>query len=252
MMILARRERRAGGRLLFGSTLFLSGVSVAALLAGACAVVPGCRSSPPPAAATGETSRADAAVPPTGAGGQSGWRPLFDGSLSGWEVVDFGGEGGVSAEDGRLVLEMGQPMTGVRTLRDFPRLDYEISLEAMRVDGYDFFCGLTFPVRDSCASLIVGGWSGSVCGISSLDGFDASENETMTIQEIENGRWYSILLRVTGRGIEAWLDGKVIVDVATAGRRIDTRLEISPCRPLGFATFVTGAALRNVRWRRIE
>lgn len=44
----------------------------------------------------------------------------------------------------------------------------------------EFFCGLTVPVRTGteCVSLIVGGWGGSLVGISSIDGLDASETST--------------------------------------------------------------------------
>ena len=66
----------------------------------------------------------------------------------------------------------------------------------MRVEGSDFFVGLTFPVRDSHASLIVGGWAGSVVGISSIDGRDASENETTEVMKFKNGQWYKFRLRV--------------------------------------------------------
>ena len=56
--------------------------------------------------------------------------------------------------------------------------DYEVTLEAMRVDGNDFFCGMTFPAGKDPCTLIVGGWGGTVVGLSSINGMDASENET--------------------------------------------------------------------------
>lgn len=59
-----------------------------------------------------------------------------------------------------------------------PVMNYELSLEAMRVDGSDFFCGLTFPVGSNFCSFIVGGWGGGVVGLSSLNSEDASQNET--------------------------------------------------------------------------
>ena len=77
------------------------------------------------------------------------------------------------------MLDFGSSMTGVTYQgKDLPRTDYEIRLEAQRIDGTDFFCGLTFPVHDAHLSLIVGGWGGSLVGLSSLDGKDASRNET--------------------------------------------------------------------------
>lgn len=180
------------------------------------------------------------------------WQSLFDGeSLAGWEVVKFGGDGPVRVEEGVLVLSMGDPMTGVRWERPFPKMDYVIELEAQRVEGTDFFCGLTFPVAESCASLILGGWGGWTCGISSLEDMDASENETTFDRSFEMNRWYSVKLRVTARKIEAWIDGEQVVDVETTGRRIGTRPEIDLCRPLGLASYLTTAALRNIRWRPV-
>lgn len=180
------------------------------------------------------------------------WHSLFDGkSLDGWEIARFGGEGPVRVEEGVLVLSMGDPMTGVRWAGPFPKMDYEIELEAQRVDGTDFFCGLTFPVGETCASFILGGWAGETCGISSLEYMDASENETTFFRSFETDRWYSVKLRVTAKKLETWLDGEKVVDVETTGRKIGTRPEIDLCRPLGLASYQTTAALRNIRWRPI-
>src|SRR5687768_9229555 len=107
-----------------------------------------------------------------------GWKRMFDGkTLTGWKVTDFAGHGDVKAVDGKLVLEQGY-MTGVTYTNSVPRVNYEVSLEAMRVEGNDFFCGLTFAAGKDPCSLIVGGWGGGVVGLSSLDGEDASSNET--------------------------------------------------------------------------
>ncbi len=180
------------------------------------------------------------------------WRSLFDGkSLEGWKATDFGGEGEVHVEDGSLVLDMGNDLTGVTITREVPRMNYEVELQAMRVDGSDFFCGLTFPVKDDPCSLIVGGWGGGVCGLSSLDGFDASENETTSYKEFKTGQWYPVRLRVTEQKIEAWLDGERIVDVETKGRRISVRSEVERSRPFGLACWRTKAALRDIRVRQL-
>ena len=75
------------------------------------------------------------------------WKSLFDGkTLNGWQKVNFGGQGDVEVRNGQLVLHEGQSMTGVRYRGGFPKLDYEIRLEAQRLAGNDFFCGLTFRI----------------------------------------------------------------------------------------------------------
>ena len=93
------------------------------------------------------------------------WISLFDGkTLKGWEATKFGGEGDVTVKDGQLILDFGADLTGVHTKRKLPKINYEVELEAMRVDGSDFFCGFTFPVNDSFCSLIVGGWVAGFAG----------------------------------------------------------------------------------------
>jgi hypothetical protein len=131
-------------------------------------------------------------------------------------------------------------------------MNYELSLEAQRVSGSDFFCGLTFPVGDAPCSFICGGWGGGVVGLSSLDGNDASENETTKYQEFESKRWYKIRVRVTQGKIQAWIDDKQMVDVDTADKKISIRLEVEPSRPLGIATYNTAAALRDIKVREVK
>jgi hypothetical protein len=56
---------------------------------------------------------------------------------------------------------------------------------------------------------------------------------------------------VTPAKIEAWLDEEKIVDVSTAGRVIDTRVEVDQSKPLGIASWQTAAAIRNIRLRKL-
>ena len=181
------------------------------------------------------------------------WKSLFDGkTLSGWKKTAFGGEGEVEVKDGRIVIATGNPMSGITYTGEFPKSGYEISLDAMRVGGSDFFCGLTFPVGENPCSFIVGGWGGGVVGLSSIDGSDASENETTKYQEFESNRWYKVRVRVTPEKIETWLDNKQMVNLPLKDRRISIRLEVELSRPLGIATYNTKAALRDIKVRRID
>lgn len=182
------------------------------------------------------------------------WVSLFNGkNLDGWKTPEFGGEGEVHVKDGNLILEMGVDLTGVTltNAKKMPLTNYEVELEAMRVDGTDFFCGLTFPVKKDPCSFILGGWGGSLCGISSIDGDDASQNSTTTFQTFKKKQWYKIRLQVTDHKIQAWLDGKQIVDQNLKDRKISIRHEVDLSRPFGITSFATTAALKNIKVRKL-
>lgn len=197
---------------------------------------------------------------------KEGWVSLFNGkNIDGWKVTNFGGEGKVHVKDGCVVIEPGVDLSGITaTRKDLAgfKSNYEIQFEAQRSQGSDFFVGLTFPYKESHISLICGGWGGSLCGLSSLSGLDASENETMSVQSFTNGLWYQVRIRVTDDKIEAWLrdaakKGKPwteednLVDVETADHRIDVRFEVDLSKPMGFATYQSTAKIRHARIRRL-
>ena len=207
-----------------------------------------------PAASAAEPAKTPVVVRSTGAAEQAG-ELLFDGrTLAGWRNVDFSNHGQVQIKAGGILeLGTGAAMTGVVYTNPPPRMNYEITLEARRTQGQDFFCGLTFPVLTNSCTLILGGWGGGMTGLSSLDYQDASSNETSTFRKYEQNRWYAIRLRVTPERIAAWLDGQPIVNVKTEGRRVGMRLgEIELCAPLGLATWETTGELRNIRLRKLD
>ena len=192
-------------------------------------------------------------VAPAAQSTQSEWQSLFDGkTLRNWQPTNFGGEGHVRVENGQIVLERGGDLTGITwTGSELPKTNYELSLQAMRVDGHDFFAGITFPVANSFCSLILGGWGGTTVGLSSIDGIDASENETSQNINFEERRWYDVRIRVTPEKIEAWLDQRQIINQMITNRTIDTRPEVYLSQPLGVATWRTKGAVRNIRLRRL-
>ena len=180
---------------------------------------------------------------------------LFDGKTLGqWQITDFGGQGDVYVKDGAIYLEVGNDMTGVTWGGPLLKANYEITLDAMRVSGSDFFCGLTFPVGESCCSLVLGGWGGTVCGLSNIDYYDAANNETTRIVSFENGKWYHVRLRVRPNRITAWLDEEAepLVDVDITDRKIDTRIEMDLCQPMGIATWQTSGAIRNICVEKLD
>ena len=178
------------------------------------------------------------------------WRPLFDGKALGrWTPTGFGGEGEVVVENGAIKIGMGADLSGITWGGEVPRQDYEISLDAQRADGNDFFCGLTFPVGEDPCSFIVGGWGGGVVGLSSIDGEDAAHNATTSFKEFKTGRWYTIRVRVSPERIVCFIDDDKLVDQPLADRTLSIRDEVSPSKPLGIATYATTALVKNIRWR---
>ena len=114
-------------------------------------------------------------------------RSLFDGkTLEFWDPTNFGGEGECQVENGLIRIEAGDPLSGLTYNKDdLPKINYEFSMEAKRLDGVDFFGSVTFPYKDNHCSLIVGGWAGSTVGLSNVDGKDASSNETKRLLSFE-------------------------------------------------------------------
>lgn len=190
-----------------------------------------------------------AAAPDAGSGAPP-WRELFDGkALGGFAVTDFGGQGEVAVRDGRLHLGIGNPLTGVTWTGAPPRGDYELELVARRDQGNDFFASLTFPVGNACLTLVLGGWGGSLCGLSSLDGLDASRNGTRTSRAFPAGRDAHVHLVVTADAVRVDLDGAPLLRTDLRGRRLSLRPEVELSRPLGLVAFASEGSIARLRWR---
>ena len=100
--------------------------------------------------------------------------------------------------------------------------------------------------------MIVGGWGGSIIGISSINELDASENQTATTMHFEDNQWYKIRLRFADETIKAWIDEKEVIDADTTGQRLSLRYgPIDVCAPFGLATWQCGSEMRSIRWRRL-
>ena len=179
----------------------------------------------------------------------SSW--LFNGhSLEGWEITNFGPQGPVNVSGDQIILGMGDGCTGITWKGSFPESGYEVSLDAKRVAGTDFFCGITFPVGKSFCSFIVGGWGGATVGLSSIDGKDAAENETTSIRNFEKEKWYHIRVVVSDDSIKSWIDSTKVVDFKIDNKRLSIRPEVNLSRPFGIASWNTTAALRNIRLQK--
>lgn len=180
-------------------------------------------------------------------------RSLFDGAtLDGWKKTAFYGadQVDVRVEDGAILLPVGKSMSGVTTTRDdLPSTNYELTYEAMRTEGEDFFAAATFPARDGFLTFVNGGWGGNITGLSSLDGADASENETTVGYKYRDRTWYRFRIRVTDDAVRCWIDDRPVVKVDVRDRQLSTRIQVRASQPLGFATWESAGAVRRVAVR---
>lgn len=192
---------------------------------------------------------------------RSPWHLLMEVEIQkSWEEVAYGNAEMVRWEpDGGaetlLSFDMGAELIGARWAGELPKIPYELEVEARRMNGSDFFCGLTFPVRrdDELVTFVVGGWGGSVVGISSVDGLDAAENETTTRQVFEKERWYRVKIRVEEATLSAWIDDEKVVALPLEGKTLTLRPgPIDQCAPLGLGAWQSGAQFRKMRWRTLE
>lgn len=173
------------------------------------------------------------------------WRPLTT-----WKPASFPNGGVVRIEKGLITLEAGSPMTGANYTGDLPATNYEVRFEAQRQKGNDFFASLTFPVAGSHATFVTGGWGGDIVGISSLDGWDASDNETRTYFTFETGKWYRFRLEVTDDRLKAWIDDEPVINVVITGRKVTLRPGPTVhSLPFGFASYNTTGAIRAIELR---
>ena len=177
--------------------------------------------------------------------------PRIIGDIGPWRLADFAGSADVRAEDGVIYIQRGNDMTGIVYEGEIPRMNYEIRCEAKRVDGSDFFFGLTFPYGETNCSFIAGGWGGTVIGLSSVNYYDASENQTGEFYGFEKDQWYRIRLQATETNISVWIDDEKMVDLDTDGNHIGLRWEMETCLPLGIATWQTTGAIRGFMIRSL-
>jgi hypothetical protein len=184
------------------------------------------------------------------------WKLLSDEFAPAWKPSSMPEEGKVLIQNSEITLQPGQPMTGVRfdawNSAGLPLTRYSIEYEAMRVEGNDFFGTVTFPVNDSHVSLVVGGWGGTLVGISSIDDMDASENTTTGNARFENNRWHKVRIEVRDDDLRVLINNKLFVNTSTKGHKLSLRAgDIEKCLPFGFTSYATQSRIRNVLIHRL-
>lgn len=178
---------------------------------------------------------------------------LFDGkTLKGWKKSDFAGSGDPEVKDGEILIPSGESLSGITyTGEDLPTMNYELIVQAKKLQGNDFFCGITFPFNKSHATMVCGGWGGSLVGVSSIDDNDASENGTAQFEKFDNDKLYTMRIRVTPNRIQTWIDDKQMADIDTKGKKIDIRSGIDEACPLGISTYQTTSAVKSIKLKKL-
>lgn len=169
-----------------------------------------------------------------------------------WKNSQFHYTGEVELSDSSVILHRGGYMTGMTWHGPVMRDHYKIEFDARRIEGMDFFCGLTFPIADEPCSLILGGWGGYTTGLSSINGLDAGNNETMNSFIFENATWYHISLWIETDRIHANVNDYEIFDVKRADKTFSVRYEVEESIPLGIATFNTTGEIQNFSIERLQ
>ncbi len=219
----------------------------------------GCERSQPPAAtppaqvAPPATTQVPA-VPPV-APAEEPW--IAGNELGDWQPLETASQAKVSMKDGVLTMGNGDGVSGVHYAgkRPLPVVDYEISWEGMKLDGVDFFASATFPVRDlkTCVTFVNGGWGGGVTGISCIDDMAANENNTTAMVSYKLNQWYKFRVQITAELLAAYVDDKEVCKISIKDKKVGMRYgDIESCAPLGFATYQTKGAVRNLKFRKLQ
>jgi hypothetical protein len=183
--------------------------------------------------------------------------PLLDAPHAAfWRPSGMEHQGEALLKNGEITTGIGAPMTGITFTAweslGIPRDHYLIEYETLRAEGGDFFGSITFPVRDSGLTFIMGGWGGGLTGVSSIDGLDASENMTRGHFDFQNQRWYRVRVELRDETLTITIDERLFVKVSLKGRQTSLRYgEISKCLPLGFASYLTTAHIRRLIVREL-
>lgn len=183
---------------------------------------------------------------------------LFNGKdLSGWKTADIWGNGKVEAlSNGVVSCGLGKPLTGLAYTNTFPTMSYEVKMEALRKEGSDFFVAMTIPVESNACTVVIGGWGGGLCGISSINFMDASENQYSESVSFKNDVWYTLRVRVTPGLLEVFLNdtlytAKVPFESSSAFT-LRAGSDIDKTKPFGLATYETKALWRNLSVTTLE
>ena len=136
-----------------------------------------------------------------------------------------------------------------------PEGSYELQINFVRISGNDLV-GVILPVASSTVTLHLGGWLGRASGLRLING--KGDNETVKASTLENGRQYSVNVKVLVDDHEAWitvtLDGEPLIAWrgAPSALSLNTRWRLPLPGYLGLAHSETTVVFRSVRLRMLS
>jgi hypothetical protein len=157
-------------------------------------------------------------------------------------------------KENQLIISEGVRLNGLifNPLNNMAWESFELELDVKKINGNDFLCGLTFPVGNikRLVTLVLGGWGGSVNGISCIDGNDAFNNCTASNKDYLFNQWYHVKVQVTPTQITVWVDQECIIDFTHQDRHLSLRSsEIEFYQPFSITTYKTQSEFKNFIYR---
>ena len=130
--------------------------------------------------------------------------------------------------------------------------EYDWQVSFTRRSGRDSIA-LIFPVGDGQATLELDAWGAHLAGFQLVDGqpLNRTSREIKRVQ-LENGRGYTVELRVRRDSVSAWLDGEPLDSIDLSEHRLsalDLWATEHPNR-LALGAWNSATVFESVRWRR--
>ncbi|MBN1795440.1 MAG: carbohydrate binding domain-containing protein [Sedimentisphaerales bacterium] len=134
----------------------------------------------------------------------------FDDPAEDWETLS----GQWQQSDGAYSQSSGQmPALSMRAFAD-DRSAYTVTLKAMKISGAEgFLIGFGALDRENFYWLNIGGWGNTTHRLEkSIDDVRSYFGPSVP-GNVESNRWYDIKIQVTGKQIQCYLDGDLIIDI---------------------------------------
>ena len=166
-------------------------------------------------------------------------------------ILPAGKPGAVRVGSGAIVLEPGDPWTGVAcTGVDFPdsyRIEFEYRADTIRKDRA--LGTVVFPLRRCRVVLKLGAHGGCEAGLTGINRLGIDLNGTKRMKVLAPGQWHKVRIQVEPLRIQAWVPPRKIV----YHRRLDQDYTVWPSytgvKPFGIVTNGNRGYVRNVRLR---